>query len=137
MLGAADSWGGLVGVSGVLPAAIWGRVGFGDRLAGDVWGLAGLGVVFCARCGGLESFGRGLVCLWIGLPPCLSRSGRFCRRVECALTQACATRTAVGCVGKAGCALASACATRTAVGCRKGGDVLAVAFVSGRKLICL
>ena len=91
ILGAFCRWawgGGFVGRS----------CGFERRFAGGVWGLAGL--VSASGASGAGSFAYESVC---------RRAGAV----------------GAGCVGESGCALTSACATRTAVGVwRRGGDVL-------------
>ena len=95
VIGGGAAWGGgfagrSQGLSDVLPLVIWGWL---------VWAM-------------LRRFGRGLVCLWIGLPTGRSRWG--------------------GCAEEMGkcfdAGLLHAC--RGGV-CRKGRDVLAIWFVDG------
>lgn len=81
---------GLAGLGGVLPLVIWGWL---------VWAM-------------LRRFGRGLVCLWIGLPTGRSRWG--------------------GCAEEMGkCFDAGLLHAGRGGVCRKGRDVLAIWFVDG------
>ena len=94
MLGAADSWGGLAGLSGVLPTAsgvwlVW-AVLCRRRLGSGWFGQ-------CSGASGAGSFAYGSVCRRAGAVGAVVP-----KRWGSALTPACSTRAAVGCAGKAG-----------------------------------
>ena len=107
------AWGGgfagrSQGLSDVLPLVIWGLAGLGRVLPLVIWGWL-VWAAFCrrrfgtgwfGRCSGAlgaDSFAYGLVCRRAG-----AVGAGYAGEADVALASACATRTAVGCAGKAG-----------------------------------